>query len=473
MEQIGFSSRRLSVIVFALSFAWLLAFPFEGQILYALTSYHGLATNHLVFGAMAAHFAGLLTAGFMVTNIGAAKQLLLFAFAFSGLASGAFFFPPSPFWTIALLSAAFMIGVSVAAWGFYFKHDTPKEERLVTMADALISANILMILLNLSAVHLSPHFGLSLAILSLVAAFLFARLLPIPSGDLQVKHSSAESDRLHNSTLGPLTFLCLFILVITINSGLMYHVQRPSFAHLEWLTSWYWAVPYIVALLVLRNLRRNQNRAYSLYVAIAMIGFSFIFFLLLGRSWLDYLVVDTLMLGACGMLDLFWGTTLGEMLDLGKNPARIMGAGLAANVLGVLLGGLLGEHIFGGGIQSQNPTLLALSIVCLALVLLPPLHNRLDALLKSHAFLAAFTALPAGEQDRTIAQSRVWGMLTEREGEIAALLVKGSTYRMIAGELHVSENTVKTHVKNIYSKIGVQSRAELMSNFIEAKSSPK
>ena len=34
---------------------------------------------------------------------------------------------------------------------------------------------------------------------------------------------------------------------------------------------------------------------------------------------------------------------------------------------------------------------------------------------------------------------------------------------MIAGELHVSENTVKTHVKNIYSKAGVQNRTELMA----------
>ena len=38
---------------------------------------------------------------------------------------------------------------------------------------------------------------------------------------------------------------------------------------------------------------------------------------------------------------------------------------------------------------------------------------------------------------------------------------------LIAGELHVSENTVKTHVKNIYSKAGVQNRTELMGLFLE------
>lgn len=58
-------------------------------------------------------------------------------------------------------------------------------------------------------------------------------------------------------------------------------------------------------------------------------------------------------------------------------------------------------------------------------------------------------------------------MLTRREREIAALLIKGKTYRTIANELHVSENTVKTHVKNIYSKTGVNNRAELINLLLD------
>jgi len=138
----------------------------------------------------------------------------------------------------------------------------------------------------------------------------------------------------------------------------------------------------------------------------------------------------------------------------------------------VLLGGFIGEAILGsgGGTQSQGATLLALGVVCLSLVLLPPLHNRLSSLLVNHAFLTGLAALPAQEQGRLVLESRMWKVLTEREREIAALLLRGNTYRMVAGELHVSENTVKTHVKNIYSKIGVKSRTELMGLFIDNKS---
>lgn len=53
--------------------------------------------------------------------------------------------------------------------------------------------------------------------------------------------------------------------------------------------------------------------------------------------------------------------------------------------------------------------------------------------------------------------------LTEREREVLAHLVQGKTYRQIADELFVSLNTVSTHVKRIYGKLQVRSRAEVMA----------
>ena len=52
--------------------------------------------------------------------------------------------------------------------------------------------------------------------------------------------------------------------------------------------------------------------------------------------------------------------------------------------------------------------------------------------------------------------------LTDRENEIVDLLFTGRTYKMIAEELYLSENTIKTHIKNIYSKYNVKSKAELI-----------
>jgi DNA-binding NarL/FixJ family response regulator len=48
--------------------------------------------------------------------------------------------------------------------------------------------------------------------------------------------------------------------------------------------------------------------------------------------------------------------------------------------------------------------------------------------------------------------------LTQRESEVLALLVSGHSNRGIAAKLVISEDTVKTHIRGLYRKLGVQER---------------
>jgi two-component system, NarL family, response regulator LiaR len=50
--------------------------------------------------------------------------------------------------------------------------------------------------------------------------------------------------------------------------------------------------------------------------------------------------------------------------------------------------------------------------------------------------------------------------LTEREMEVLRLLVKGQSNKEIARQLQVVEDTVKTHIRHILAKLGVQSRTQ-------------
>jgi DNA-binding NarL/FixJ family response regulator len=149
------------------------------------------------------------------------------------------------------------------------------------------------------------------------------------------------------------------------------------------------------------------------------------------------------------------------MFELGKNPAKILGTGLAANVAGVFIGGLIGLIITQSTMPSYNPTLLALGIVCITLVLLPPLHKKLIELLKSHAYLGTLSEMSPEKQTNMIIDLNLPENFTESEYKVMHLLIKGMTYKTIAGKLNVTENTVKSHVKNIYSKAGVSSKTEL------------
>ncbi len=51
--------------------------------------------------------------------------------------------------------------------------------------------------------------------------------------------------------------------------------------------------------------------------------------------------------------------------------------------------------------------------------------------------------------------------LTEKEREITQHVLLGKTHKAIADELNISINTLKTHMKNIFSKYGVSSKIEL------------
>ncbi|HLZ57702.1 MAG TPA: response regulator transcription factor [Ktedonosporobacter sp.] len=50
--------------------------------------------------------------------------------------------------------------------------------------------------------------------------------------------------------------------------------------------------------------------------------------------------------------------------------------------------------------------------------------------------------------------------LTERETDVLRLLAQGYANKEIAATLHVAEDTVKTHVRHILMKLGVQSRTQ-------------
>jgi len=459
-------SRRLSVIVLALFSAWLLAVPFEGRVLSGLLDYYRISPQPYILGAMAAHCGGLFLCGFFVKNIRTAKRLMLISVLICIASSIVFFFPLPFLLGTALIISSFLAGCFVAAWGFFLKNGTPESKRVLTIADMLVLSYILTTLLGMAAVDISPLAGLGFSILPLGAAFFFA--LRLPEKEAQPGPTPERTGKT-GGIAKPLFLLCLFITAVALNVGLMFQVQYPAFAHLDWLTSWFWAVPYIAAVLIVRNLPRRINRAYILYAAIAMTGFSFIAFILMDRSAGSYLVVNTLMVGSFGIFNLFWWSILGEMLSLHRNPARVLGTGLFANVLGAFLGAIIGSAGPINNGQDANITLLSLGVVCATLVLLPILHGRLTILLKDHAFLTALTQLPQQEKNRMAHDLELDNRLTGREREIAALLLTGKTYRTIAAELCVSENTVKTHAKNVYAKTGAHNRTELMNSLLDIR----
>jgi DNA-binding CsgD family transcriptional regulator len=464
------NNRTISVAAFSCLSAYLLSFVFEGQVLYSTIDAFGAQSNTYILAAIVAHFAGLFSCGFFIKTPRMAKFAMVIGMAICLIATAPFLFAHSALWFAGLVTAGYAGGCAVAAWGFFLKRYTPKDQRIISCADVLIFSNIIMIVINVIAINLSHIIGLLLSMLCLILGGVLIAMLPAGTVAEAAAATAPEAEHKFSGDIRkPMLVLFLFVTIITIDSGLMYQVISPAFEHLTGLVSWYWAVPYIVALAFMRNLSPGRRVQHSLflYIGMGMIMAAFITFMLLGRGARDYFVVDTLMLGACGIFDLFWWSIIGETLDYSQNPVRMFGIGLSANVLGVLCGDVLGVIITSIRLPGAEVAVIALTVVCVTLIILPPLNRQLAMLLKNHAYLSAYADMSEKQQSAVIRQVKLINPLTERENEVLAFILAGKSNKEIAAAISIGESTVKFHVSNIFSKYDVGSRAELISTLLK------
>jgi NarL family two-component system response regulator LiaR len=86
------------------------------------------------------------------------------------------------------------------------------------------------------------------------------------------------------------------------------------------------------------------------------------------------------------------------------------------------------------------------------------------AIRAAHAGRATLSPAAAQTLVETANQPASPGLdLTEREREVLGLMIEGLNNTQIAGRLTVSPSTIKSHVSNILSKLGVVSRTEAVT----------
>jgi DNA-binding NarL/FixJ family response regulator len=74
--------------------------------------------------------------------------------------------------------------------------------------------------------------------------------------------------------------------------------------------------------------------------------------------------------------------------------------------------------------------------------------------------------LPPGIAEK-LAEHVMYAELTERELEVLRLMARGMSNREIGQELFITEGTVKAHVNNILSKLGVSDRTQAVTTALK------
>lgn len=90
-------------------------------------------------------------------------------------------------------------------------------------------------------------------------------------------------------------------------------------------------------------------------------------------------------------------------------------------------------------------------------------RRRVDPARDPGALRSAIAALPASRQGRAAGDADGAVDLSERELDVLRALSGSGSLRDVADGLRVSHNTVKTHARTLYAKLGVASRAEAVA----------
>lgn len=217
--------------------------------------------------------------------------------------------------------------------------------------------------------------------------------------------------------------------------------------------------------------RVNITLAYRIALPIAAGGF-----LLLAFFWNSGGGVANSMV-AMGWLisDVISWCILANVVHQTKLPAFVLyGASEAAIAFASLLGVVIG-YTFSGFIETGGVAIMALALVAVYLLSTVVLFVLKD---RSIAEYSASTA--AGDVDTGEASgpaSAVGGpgrfeqrckslaeqtQLTPRESDILACLAQGRSTQYMADKFTLSENTVKSHVRNVYQKLGVHSKQDVI-----------
>lgn len=454
-------------------FAWLVSVPLFGPTWLELASAAHLDPTAPIYLFLGGHAVGLAGSG-LVSDIWAPFRragLTWTAPACLLLTIATAFAPEVSFVTFPLLGLVAAWGI--VAWAPAFRAVVPLRRRAIVFAGVPLAANAFKYLWSLGLGHLPPDWLVVLAALPLVVSLAYGPNLR----DIGMEGPAlpAAAPGVPFPDLRPLWLLAPFLFVVYLAAGVTYAAVTPSLLralHTSVDPSLLSYVVFIPALALFGDRTTLRNVAFA---GPLLLGAAF----LVWAASPDFggaIAVQVLMGAGYAAMDLLTWVALIEIAPP-YGTATVFGIGLNMNVLPILIG---------AGLQAQVPALAHLPNATLAggmlfLMLVSIIFFRDTALLvraprrdgagvsaeATDAKVPAASPAPAAADRLRLNLARIASTpLSPRELEVAYLVIQGMTVGEVAKELIVSENTVKTHLANVYRKTETRGRADLSARVL-------
>ena len=463
--------------------AWLWFFPLFGILQAALTDDHGKMTVFnltFLFATILGYLIFLLIRNYPVLNTLIALSAPATALATWLTALSAWGLPEDVvyFWGFHSIGVFVLIpAIMGCAGAFYFAFwgttifYIPTDKRGRYMAAMVATATFFYVCIVL------VYTAFPLPALILAGLILF-----IPSYFLKTVNSFVESSEKRKASqvylpsdeglqqnLNPLrafwlpfglTILCFYILSWATHDIIFSAIKAES-TLFPILGQIFYALVFLFTAIFLDREKEIEKTA---ILGLIVLGCTFLL-LPVATSFEVVLPLYFLLEGSYGLIDLFMWVSLAYFCQLlGGNPKQYYAQGLMLNVLFIVAGIIL-MPLLNVNIEGRDYFLLSLAAgLILFLGVLPAFSLRKIRLAsQGRTVLSDMISEEIGKLKN--GKGFQVDVLTQKEKEVFYLMLAGLNNTEITEKMDISKNTLKTHVRHIYSKTGVKNRSELIFKY--------
>ncbi|MDR3566094.1 MAG: helix-turn-helix transcriptional regulator [Negativicutes bacterium] len=296
-------------------------------------------------------------------------------------------------------------------------------------------------------------------------ASLFCLLSLIKLNPSQSQGEFPKTDAVNPFPAKLVSLIILFYLI----GGTMFSIisLEPIFSNVFYLSN----ASYVAACLIAGAALYFKTNMDLQYLYRPVLPFLAIGFLLFSFHPVHFPMVSFLLLqGGLALFDMYTWLLFPYFARFSTRPAAVCAFGLFLTTASEFCGNLATPELttmISGTLTGQGLALVGGALTVLSVLIFP---NRKET------FAGWQTILLPGKEAQSQATDcdppsdlpevpqSLWKLpLTERENEVLSLLLKGRNSRFISESLNISTNTVKFHTRNIYDKLTVNNRQELLT----------
>jgi DNA-binding CsgD family transcriptional regulator len=427
------------ILSYGFFLGWMLSFPYNGPIYEYLSYWYNFSGEYYPLAYIGVPIVFLVFFGIIKTKEKYPKRLTIYSIVVCFAGNLLLFFGVT-YWYIIFTFMGIASVLFVIGWSYFFTISVSYKDKIKVMGFTIVLGNLVLYLINIMVKLGFETYAMNSLLVVLSLSLLASNFLTFEKSYDYAFDTSKNIKKL-------IILIATILFLINVNDGLSSKLIEPLFMEIEEHIIFYKRIPYIMAIIVLVVFSDKLSHLSSFYIAIFLLGMSNVALMVLGINELGFYVNETMLQWGLGIGDLFIWTVIGHVGHLYGRPYKITSFALISLLTSVFLGRILGI-IFSSSPDGGLYTIaVSFTTVFVTILIIPNLFDTIDR-----------EVVKIKEENKF--EKKV-NTLTEREIETYNLLIKGKKNHEIAEELYITDNTLKTHLRNIYKKLNVAGKKEL------------